>query len=79
LSISQPGRQFLHGHIERIFFDHGKVTIVGNVAVPTKEKKLEFRIDGEIDSATARSKSSRGLLRDESILERTPHSIPKGL
>jgi hypothetical protein len=31
-------RQFLRGHIERIFFDHGKVMIVDNVAVLTRRR-----------------------------------------
>ena len=69
-------RQFLRGHVERIFFDHGKVTIVGNVAVPTKEEKLQFRIEGEIDRATARSKSSRGLWRDERSTSWVPTASP---
>jgi hypothetical protein len=72
-------RQFLRGHIERIFFDHGKVMIVGNVAVPspaTKDKTLQFRIEGEIDRATARSKSSRGLWRDERSTSWVPGAAP---
>jgi hypothetical protein len=78
---SRPARnssavQFLRGHIERIFFDHGKVVIVGNVAVPTQEEKLQFRIEGEIDSASAHSKSLRGLWRDERSTSWMPGAAP---
>jgi site-specific DNA recombinase len=72
-------RQFLRGHVERIFFDHGKVTIVGNVGVPspaTNEKELQFRIEGEIDRAIARSKSSRGLWKDERSTSWVPGAAP---
>jgi hypothetical protein len=70
-------RQFLRGHIERILFDHGKVVIEGTVAVPTKENKLQFRIEGEIDRATTRSKSSRRLWRDERSTSWVPSAIPR--
>ncbi|ANV99354.1 hypothetical protein LMTR13_03335 [Bradyrhizobium icense] len=61
-------RRFLRDHIDRIMFNHGKIALVGSVplgSVATKETELHFRIEGEIDRATIRSKSLRRLWRDE--------------
>ena len=54
-------RQFLADHVERVIFDHYKVTIVGSVLVQTVSgaSKLSFRIEGTIDIAAIRSESSR--------------------
>ena len=50
-------RQFLVDHVERVIFDHYKVTVVGSVPVQTASEttKLPFRIDGTIDIAAKRS------------------------
>ena len=59
-------RQFLVDHVERVIFDHYKVTVVGSVPVQTASEtiKLPFRIDGTIDIAAIRSKSSRRAAKD---------------
>lgn len=54
-------RQFLVDHVERVIFDHYKVTVVGSVPVQTASEttKLPFRIEGTVDIAAIRSESSR--------------------
>jgi hypothetical protein len=52
-------RQFLVDHVERVIYNHSKVTVVGSVpvaSVSAGQTKLQFRIEGVIDR-TGRSKS----------------------
>jgi Recombinase zinc beta ribbon domain len=52
-------RQFLVDHVERVIYNHSKVTIVGSVPVASVsgvQTKLQFRIEGQIDRS-GRSKS----------------------
>jgi site-specific DNA recombinase len=54
-------RQFLTDHIERVTYDHYKVTVLGSVPVQTAsgQKKLHFRIRSEINITKVRSQSCR--------------------
>jgi hypothetical protein len=54
-------RQFLLDYVERVIFDHYKVTVVGAVPLQTASEisKLAFRIEGKIDIAAIRSAASR--------------------
>jgi hypothetical protein len=54
-------RQFLLDYVERVIFDHYKVTVVGAVPLQTTSEisKLAFRIEGKIDIAAIRSNASR--------------------
>ena len=49
-------RQFLVDHVERVIYDHYKVTIAGSVPVQAAsgDSKLPFRIEGEIDQKAVR-------------------------
>jgi hypothetical protein len=51
-------RQFLVDHVGRVIYNRYKVTIVGSVPVQSAsgETKLQFRIEGEIDGGTVRSR-----------------------
>ena len=51
-------RQFLVDHVERVIYDRYKVTIVGSIPVQSasRETKLQFRIEGEIDRRAVRSR-----------------------
>jgi hypothetical protein len=40
--------QFLRDHIEAVFFDHGRITVVGSV----NDLRLPFRTEGQIDRAS---------------------------
>jgi hypothetical protein len=57
-------RQFLLDYVERVIFDHYKVTLVGSVPLQTvlESSELPFRIEGQINIAAMRSKSG-GLRR----------------
>ncbi|HEX2462750.1 MAG TPA: hypothetical protein VHJ58_21605, partial [Vicinamibacterales bacterium] len=65
-------RQFLVDHVERVIYDHYKVTIVGSVPVQSAsgETKLQFRIEGEIDGKAVRIRHSAAF-RPLSAIERT--------
>jgi hypothetical protein len=54
-------RQFLVDHIERVVYDHYKVTLLGSVPAQTASgaAKLEFRIRAEIDKAEVRRNAQR--------------------
>jgi site-specific DNA recombinase len=54
-------RQFLVDHIERVVYDHYKVTILGSVPAQTASgaAKLEFCIKAEIDKAEVRRNTAR--------------------
>jgi hypothetical protein len=54
-------RQFLVDHIERVVYDHYKVTILGLVPAQTATgaAKLEFRIKAEIGKAEVRRNMAR--------------------
>jgi hypothetical protein len=59
-------RQFLVDHVERVIYNHSKVTIVGSVpvaSVSAATSKLQFRIEGQIDR-TGRSKSRQPVPED---------------
>jgi hypothetical protein len=59
-------RQFLVDHVERVIYNHSKVTIVGSVPVASVSAgltKLQFRIEGQIDRAT-RSKPRQPVPED---------------
>jgi hypothetical protein len=46
-------------HVERVIYNHSKVTIIGSVpvaSVSAGQTKLQFRIEGQIDR-TGRSKA----------------------
>ena len=51
-------RQFAVGHVERVIYNRYKVTIAGSIPVQSAsgETKLPFRIEGEIDPKTVRSR-----------------------
>jgi hypothetical protein len=51
-------RQFLVGHIGRVIYNRYKVTVVGSVLVQSAsgDTKLPFRIEGEIDPKSVRSR-----------------------
>ncbi len=49
-------RQFLVGHIERVVYDHYKITVTGSIPIQAAsgETKLRFEIKGEIDKRAVR-------------------------
>jgi hypothetical protein len=48
-------RAFLRDHVERIIFDHGKITILGSLPLKrTVHGKLPFRIEGKIPKESRR-------------------------
>jgi hypothetical protein len=50
-------RQFLVDHVERVIYNHSKVTIIGSVPVASisaGQTKLQFRIEGQIDRTKSR-------------------------
>jgi hypothetical protein len=60
-------RQFLVDHVERVIYNHSKVTIVGSVplaSVSAATSKLQFRIEGQIDR-TGRSKPRQPVPGDD--------------
>jgi site-specific DNA recombinase len=71
-------RTFLRDHIEKIIFNHGKLTIVGSLPLQgaTTDTKLPFRIEGEIDRAVIRSKAARRLWADERTTSWMPAATP---
>jgi site-specific DNA recombinase len=53
-------RAFLRDHVERIVFNHGKLSIFGSVPLQgAAQRSLPFRIDGAIDAEIVRTKASR--------------------
>jgi hypothetical protein len=48
-------RAFLREHVERIVFDHGKVTIFGSIPLQgAVQGRRPFRIEGEIEKGSRR-------------------------
>ena len=48
-------RAFLHDHVERIVFDHGKVVILGSLPLQgAAQGKLPFRIEGKVEVGSRR-------------------------
>jgi hypothetical protein len=48
-------RAFLRDHVERIIFDHGKITILGSLPLQgAVQSRLPFRIEGNIEKGSRR-------------------------
>jgi hypothetical protein len=69
-------RQFLSDHVEKMVFNHGKITITGSVPVQgaaPAQAKLPFRIEREVNRAAIRSRASRSFGRRTNV---QPHGFP---
>jgi hypothetical protein len=47
-------RAFLRDHIEKVVFDHGKITILGSLPLEGAPGKLPFRIEGKVAEGSRR-------------------------
>ena len=67
-------RAFLRDHVERIVFDHGKVTIFGSLPLQgAMQGRLPFRIEGEVQKGSRRRWS-----QDERFGSWVPNCLHRG-